>query len=405
MSKLTDLKVRKAAPGIHGDGGGLYLRVKPSGARSWVLRVQFQGRRQDIGLGGYPADLSLIEAREKAAQLRKMARQGKSARAERDREKVRILSFKEAAEASHQEFSKGWTAKNAAAFKASLNAHVHPKIGDRPVQEIFSNDVIAVLSPVWTEKPALARKLRVRILQVLRFAKAKGMRTDPVPDASEIRAGLAKQPRARNYEAMPYRDVPGFLAEELERASTSGRLALLFTVLTAARSGEVRAAQWQHVDMDNRLWNRPAELMKSAVPHSVTLSDAALEVLDRARAISGGVGHVFPGSRSGSPLSDMTLSKIMRTAGRSETVHGFRSTFRDWAAERMPSIPSDVAEAALAHAVSDKVVAAYKRTNFLDLRRELLASWGRFAAPALSGVASNVIELDVQSGVAKGAIL
>jgi integrase len=400
VGKLTDLKVRKASPGIHGDGGGLYLRVKPSGARSWVLRVQFQGRRQDIGLGGYPADLSLGEAREKAAHLRKLARQGKSAKAERDREKVRIVSFKEAAEVAHAEYSKGWTEKNAAAFEASLAMHVHSKIGNRPVTEISSNEVIAVLSPLWTEKPALARKLRVRILQVLRYAKAIGIRADPVPDAGEIRAGLAKQPKSKNYVAMPYLEVPAFLASELAREPTVGRLALMFTVFTAARSGEVRAARWEHIDLERRLWNRPAEMMKTGVAHSVTLCDAAIEVLARAKAISGGKGHVFPGSRQGSTLSDMTLTKILRAAGRTETVHGFRSTFRDWAAERMPSIPGDVAEAALAHTVADKVVAAYRRTNFVDLRRELLASWGRFAAPSLSPNSDNVIELSAASGVA-----
>lgn len=400
MGKLTDLKVRKASPGIHGDGAGLYLRVKPSGARSWVLRVQFQGRRQDIGLGGYPADLSLVEAREKAAHLRKLARQGKNAKAERDREKVRILTFREAAEATHEEYSKGWTDKNAAAFESSLDMHVHPKIGDRPVQEISSNDVIAALSPVWTEKPALAQKLRVRILQVLRFAKAKGMRADPVPDASEIRAGLAKQPKAKNYKAMPYDDLPEFVASELEKDPTAGRLALVFTILTAARSGEVRSAQWEHIDFDRRLWNRPAELMKTGVAHSVTLCDAAIEVLQRSKALYDGKGHVFPGVRRESALNDMTLTKILRTAGRSETVHGFRSTFRDWAAERMPSIPGHVAEAALSHTVSDKVVAAYRRTNFIDLRRELLGNWGRFVAPMLSPPASKVVELDL---VRKGA--
>ncbi len=394
------MKVRKAAPGIHGDGGGLYLRVKPSGARSWVLRVQFDGRRQDIGLGGYPADLSLGEAREKAAHLRKLARQGKSAKAERDREKVRVLSFKEAAKAARDEYSKSWTDKNAAAFEASLDLHVNPKIGNRPVQEIGSKDVIQVLSPLWTEKPALARKLRVRILQVLRYSKAMGMRADPVPDAGEISFGLAKQPKAKSFAAMPYADLPAFVSSELEKESTSGRLALLFTILTAARSGEVRSARWEHIDLENRVWNRPGELMKSGMAHSVTLSAAAIEVLARAKAISGGEGHVFPGGWQGSALSDMTLSKILRAAGRSETVHGFRSAFRDWAAERMPSMPGDVAEAALAHTVSDRVVAAYLRTNFLELRRELLAAWGRFAAPSLCGGTDNVIELSSAKGEA-----
>ncbi|MHA7818109.1 MAG: tyrosine-type recombinase/integrase [Erythrobacter sp.] len=401
MGKLTDLKVRKAGPGIHGDGAGLYLRVKPSGARSWALRVQFHGRRQDIGLGGYPTDLSLSEAREQAAHLRKLARQGKNARAERDRDKVIIPTFKEAADAAHEELSKGWSEKNAAAFKSSLAMHAHQVIGNRPVDEISTVDVIAALSPLWTEKPAQAQKLRVRILQVLSFAKSRRWRTNPVPDARELRAGLAKQPKSGNFRAMPYAELPSFVADELSKEQAAGRLALLFTIFTAARSGEVRSAQWEHIDLEARVWNRPAELMKAGVAHRVTLNEPAIAILERAKSLSDCSGHVFPGSRQGSALSDMTLSKILRTAGRSETVHGFRSTFRDWAAEQMHTIPDPVAEAALAHAVPEKVVAAYKRTQFVDLRRDLMAAWGRFAAPDLSEHPNNVIELSAASGGAQ----
>jgi integrase len=393
MGKLTDMKVRNAKPGIHGDGAGLYLRVKDSGAKSWVLRVQFQGRRQDIGLGGYPADLTLSEAREKAAHLRKLARQGKNAIEERDREKIVIPTFKDAADKAHTEFAKGWTDKHAAAFKASLAEHVTPRIGSKRVDHITSSDIITALAPIWTSKPQMARKVRVRIMQVLSFSKAKGWRSTPVPDARELRDGLARQPKGGNFAAVPFGDVPAFMADQLEREETSGRLALLFTILTAARSGEVRSARWEHIDTEARVWNRPAELMKSGVKHSVTLNDAALAILERAKPLSGGKGLVFPGSRAGKGLSDMTLTKAMRAAKRSETVHGFRSAFRDWAAERMPTVPAMVAEMALAHSVGTKTEQAYLRSDLRDQRRTLMDAWGRFVAPSLSGATNNVIPL------------
>jgi integrase len=393
MGKLTDLKVRNAKAGIHGDGAGLYLRVKDSGAKSWVLRVQFQGRRQDIGLGGYPADLTLSEAREKALHLRKLARQGKNAIEERDREKVVIPTFKEAIAKAHAELSKGWTTKHADAFTASLNEHAAPRLGAKRVDQIVSSDIIATLSPIWTDKPAIARKVRVRIMQVLSFSKAKGWRTLALPEPREVRDGLARQPRAGNYSAMPFADVPAFVADQLSKEGTSGRLALLFTIATAARSGEVRSAQWEHIDLKARTWTRPAELMKSDIKHTVTLNDAALAILERAKELSGGQGLVFPGSRKGSQLSDMTLSKVMRTAGRPETVHGFRSAFRDWAAERMPTVPAMVAEMALAHSVGTKTEQAYLRSDLRDMRRTLMDAWSRFVAPSLSGIGSNVVEL------------
>jgi integrase len=394
MGKLTDMKVRNAKPGIHGDGAGLYLRVKPTGAKSWVLRVQFHGRRSDIGLGGYPADLTLGEAREKAAQLRKLARQGKDARAERDREKIVTPTFREAVDLTHAELSKGWSEKNAAAFKSSLTDHIVPRIGSMRVDHIGSNEVIAALSPIWTTKPALARKLRVRLLQVLSFAKSRGLRSAPIPEARELRDGLAKQPKSGNFAAMPFKDVPTFVGDQLGKEEAAGRLALLFTILTAARSGEVRSARWEHIDLDARTWTRPAELMKSGVKHTVTLSDAALALLDRAKAQFGDSGLIFPGSRPGSTLSDMTLSKVMRMADRAETVHGFRSAFRDWCAEKMPTVPAMVAEMALAHSVGTKTEQAYLRSDLREMRRSLMEGWGRFVAPSLSGGGDNVVELE-----------
>lgn len=398
MANLSELKAKSAKPGVHGDGSGLYLRVKPSGAKSWVLRVQHSGKREDIGLGGYPADLSLAEAREKAAHLRKLARQGKNAREERDRVKLVTPTFKEAMQGAHVEFSKGWTVKHAAAFKSSLTEHVLANMGSKRVDQITSADVIAALSPIWTAKPSIARKVRVRMMQVLSFAKARGWRSAPLPDARELRDGLARQPKGGNFAAMAFADVPAFLAGQLGNADTAGRLALLFTIFTAARSGEVRSARWDHIDIEARAWNRPTNLMKNGIKHTVTLNDAALSILERAKALSDGQGLVFPGSRPGSQLSDMTLSKALRAAGRQETVHGFRSAFRDWAAEKMPTVPAMVAEMALAHSVGTKTEQAYLRSDLRAMRRSLMDAWGRFAAPSLSGVGSNVVELKQAGG-------
>jgi integrase len=394
MGKLTDLKVKNAKPGVHGDGAGLYLRVKPSGAKSWVLRVQFNGRRQDIGLGGYPADRSLTEAREEAYRLRKLARRGGNALAERDREKLIIPTFAEAVTAAHEELSKGWTDKNAASFKNSLDRHIVPKIGNKRVDQIGTADVIAALSATWTAKPAVAKKLRSRLLQVLSFAKARGWRQVALPDPRELRDGLARQPKSGNFAALPFVDTPAFVAEQLAKDETSGRLALLFTVLTAARSGEVRKAEWSQIDREPRTWTRPAETMKMRDKHVVTLNDAALAVLDRAGALFGSEGLIFPGSRKGSALSDMTLSKIMRSERPPYTVHGFRSTFRDWAAERMPTVPAMVAEMALAHKVGTATEQAYLRSDLRDMRRALMDAWGRFVAPPLSSEGDNVVSLD-----------
>ena len=220
-----------------------------------------------------------------------------------------------------------------------------------------------MLAPIWLELNDMSRKVRGRVTTVLNYAYSKGWRPTEAPGKS-VTMGLAKRPAGGNYAAMPYADVPTFVAGLSAKPDTVGRMALLFTIFTAARSGEVRHALWAHIDLDKKLWNRPAEMMKGRVGHSVTLNDQAIAILKRAallRTSEAADALVFPSTKA-TPLSDMTLSKIMRDGETPFTVHGFRSSFRDWAAEKMPMIPDSVAEAALAHAVPDKVVRAYKRT-------------------------------------------
>lgn len=388
MAKLTVVGVRNAKPGRHGDGAGLFLLVKEGGARSWMLRIQVAGQRRDIGLGAV-SDLTLQEAREKAALLRKVARAGGDPIAERDRDKKQAPTFKVASTSCHAELKRGWEPKHAAAWLSSMEEHAFPALGKLRVDSVEASNIRDALAPIWIDKPVMARKVRQRIGAVLDFAKSKGWRTAETP-ARSVTVGLSRQPKGGNFTAMPYADVPGFVSAMQGEAVTIGRLALLFTILTAARGGEVRTARWSHIDFDAALWRRPAGLMKTRMAHEVTLNETALDVLEQAKKLrtTQNDALIFPG-KGGKSLSDMTLTKALRDAGQSCTVHGFRSAFRDWAAERMPSIPEAVAEAALAHTVPDAVVRAYKRTTFVDLRRQLLAAWGDFC----TGTSGKVVRM------------
>ena len=397
MNKLTTLKVKSAKPGRHGDGDGLQLLVKPTGGRSWLLRIQQNGKRRDIGLGSVDLSnrtpeqrrasddipllsrrsLTLQEARDKAAELRKFALAGRDPIVERDRERRKVPTFEEAAIACHEEMKGGWSTKQAYTFLASLERHAFPKLGKLAVDRIEASDIRDMLSPIWGRYSDMSQKVKVRVGQVLNFSHSKGWRPTEAPGRA-VTMELGKRAASTNLAAMPYPDVPAFVADVNAKEITVGRLALLFTILTAARSGEVRNARWSHIDREGRLWNRPAELMKARTAHTVTLSPAAIITLVRAAALNGKQpdAFIFPNSK-GLPLSDMTLTKVMRDAKVPYTVHGFRSSFRDWAAEKMPEM-HDAAEAALAHTVQNKVERAYKRTKLIEMRRELLKAWGAY---------------------------
>lgn len=397
MHKLTVAKVKSAAPGKYGDGGGLYLKVKPSGARSWVLRVQHQHRTEEIGLGGFPL-VSLAEAREKALEMRKLAKAGENARAHRNKAATRIPTFKEAMLSAHAEKEKGWSDKQAASFKSTLTEYAVPKIGGIAVSNIGSADIVAALKPIWTTKPQMARKVRGRIMQVLAYSRANGWRTDPLPHPSEITEGLAKQPAGKHFAAMPYAEVPAFVAAQLkaiddDNGATASRLALLFTIFTAARSGEVRNAQWVQIDREAGTWKRSADFMKAGKEHTVMLNKAALAILDHAEKLTNGDGYIFPSARRGRPLSDQSMSAVLRRAGSAVTVHGFRSSFKDWSMEKVTSMPWFVSEVALAHVVGNEVQRAYARSELQEMRADLAEAWGRFVAPSLSIDGDNVVEL------------
>ena len=333
MAKLTATGVKHAKPGRHSAGEGLYLLVSDSGAKSWVLRVQVQGRRRDIGLGS-TAELELSEARDRARELRKVAKAGRDPIAARDKSKAQIPTFDAAAEACHEARGKGWDKRHADAFLASLKQHAYPRLGRLLVDSVDEKDMVAVLSPLWHEKPSAARKLRQRINTVLDFAKGHGWRATGAP-RDGLRPLLAKQGRAGNFAAMPYLEVPAFFPALREKPVSAGRLALLFVILTAARSGEARSARWSHVDLKSKIWKRPADLMKSREPHVVTLSPAAVCLLEQAQQLRtlSNADLIFPGGR-GQRLSDMALLKMVKAEAGQFTVHGFRAAFRTWRPSR-----------------------------------------------------------------------
>jgi integrase len=400
LGTLTAKFVEKAKPGRHADGDGLYLLVKPTGARTWVLRVQVDGRRRDIGMGSVEtvpllqrttigddipleqrSRLTLSEARELSSRLRNVAKAGRDPAAERRRDRSPPPSFKEASIAAHKALAPTWSKKTADAFLASLQEHAYASMGGKRVDEIQADDIATTLKAIWTTKPGMARKVRQRIGKVLDFAKAKRWRESEAPRQS-VSTLVGKAGEGRNFPAMPYDDVPAYFAKLGSGTETKGRLALMLVIATAARSGEVRHALWGQINWEKREWHRSAEIMKSGKAHTVTLNDEAVAVLRRAAAHSNSedAAALIFANREGKPLSDMTISKVMRDAKLPYVPHGFRSSFRDWAAEKMPQIPDPVAEAALAHAVPDAVIRAYKRTDFLEMRRKLLEAWGAFIA-------------------------
>lgn len=382
MGNLTVVKVKSVTePGRYSDGDGLMLKVKPGGSKSWVLRVQVDGKRRDIGLGSAKT-VSLAEARQAADELRRKLARGIDPIAERKQERVVIPTFREAAVLVHEEHKAAWkNGKHQAQWLSTLKSYAYPDLGDLLVSEIEGPIIRDVLAKIWLTKPETARRVRQRIGTVLDWAYAKGYRASEAPMRS-LSKGLPRQPKKDgHFAAMSFADVPAFL-QILRRRESMGRLALEALILTAARSGEIRMAKWPELDLKAGLWSIPAERMKMGRPHIVPLSSQAVDVFNRAAKLRiPATDLVFFGTKARKPLSDMTLLKILRDMEAGVTVHGFRSAFRDWVAEET-NYPGEVAEAALAHAIPNKVEAAYRRTDFLEKRRALMSDWGTFCIPA-----------------------
>jgi integrase len=402
--KLSGLKVERArGPAVLRDGGGLLLRVEASGSKRWVYRFDLDGRRREMGLGSYP-DIGLAEARQRAAACRIQKADGiDPIEARRVRRQVLRLhaahghTFKEAAEEFLSRKEDAWrNPKHRAQWRSTLETYVHPVLGDLPVDAIDPALVMRVLDPIWHTKPETASRVRGRIEAVLDAATVRGWRTGPNPaqwkgNLAHILPARSKVRRVAHHAALPYSEIAAFLAALRDREGM-GASALKFAILTAARTGEVIGARWAEINLDERIWTVPAERMKGGREHRVPLSEAAIEVLHRVLPLAllragrpDPAAPIFPGKRRASPLSSMAMLNLLRRMGRDDlTTHGFRSTFRDWAAERT-SFPAEVAEMALAHAVADKVEAAYRRGDLFQKRRQLMEAWARFCSMPQAG--------------------
>lgn len=419
--RLSAAGVKTANPGIHVDGGGLMLVVKPSGSATWVLRYQLAGKRRDMGLGrarGVGA-VGLAEARERAAEARKLAGQGldplderraaaeateAEERAAAAAAEIQAMTFRRAARQYIDSHEAGWkNAKHRQQWGNTLASYAYPHFGDLPVADIGTAEVLAALQPLWTVKPETATRLRGRIEAVLDFARVRGWREGENParwrgHLSMLFPQRGKVAAVRHHAALPWGEMPDFM-RGLRGRTGSGARALEFAILAAARSGEVRGARWGEVDLEAAVWTIPAARMKAGREHRVPLSEAALAVLRAVRVLTKDPKPgdlVFPGAKQGVPLSDMSLTAVLRRMGRGDlTAHGFRSTFRDWAGEATGH-PSEVAEMALAHAVGNKVEAAYRRGDLFEKRRRVMADWAAYCGQEAGG---NVVPLRVAGAV------
>jgi integrase len=377
IHKLSDLKARSISkPGRHSDGGGLYLRVRNVNAKSWAFKWVRDGKPYEYGLGGYPA-VSLAAARELAVECRAKLAAGEDPRAIR---KVQDSepTFGEAAELYVDSMESQWSnEKHVAQWRMTLGPTYCGAIINRKVSTIGLEDVLRVLKPVWTKKPETASRLRGRIEKVLAFARVKGWRSGENPaiwrgNLDALLPAAAKLKGNRHFTAMAYGDLPAFFGK-LSEIEGMGATALKFLILTAARTGEVLNARWDEIDLQRGLWTVPAERMKARKEHVVPLSDTALEILEAPSEVRVS-DWMFPGMKQNRPLSNMSLVMVLRRLEVDATAHGFRSSFRDWIGDETDFDPS-LAEAALAHTLSSKVEAAYRRKTAIEKRRVMMQAW------------------------------
>ena len=374
---LSAAFVRTAPPARHADGNGLYLFVQPSGTRSWIQRLVIRGRRRELGLGSV-ALVSLAEAREKALANRKLAREGGDPLAEK-RRRQGVPSFAEATARVVEQKQAGWRNRtHGREWILTFERYAFPRIGKMmPVSEVTSADVLEILAPIWHTKADTARRLRQRIRAVLEWAVAMEFRIDNPCDRIDPVLGPQRDV-VQHMRALPHREVAA--AIRTARASTvplAVRLAFEFLVLTAARWGEVRWAEWTEIDRDEGVWTVPAKRMKSNREHRVPLCGRAVEILDEARMLVKGTSpYLFP-NRLGKQLEEKQLRRMLGKHKIAAVPHGFRSSFRDWAAEET-NHPREVIEAALAHVVQNRVEAAYRRTDLFDRRRRLMDDWAAY---------------------------
>jgi integrase len=399
---LTSLEITHAKPGMHADGGGLYLLVNKDKRKSWIFRYQVNGRRREMGIGPL-ADLTVTQARAKAEDLKALTKKGRDPLEERRQEEAetaRLLAeqarevvleqatFRAVAAEYMRSHGSGWkNPKHAQQWKNTLQTYAYPRIGDRPVREVTTDDVLEILKPIWMAKPETASRLRSRIELIVSYAKARGWFEGENPalwrgHLAALLPAKSKVKQVTHHAALPWAQMAKFVAK-LSGMQGMGARALEFTILTAARSGEVRGARWSEIDLKEKIWTVPAKRMKARKEHRVPLSDTAIALLERLPRVpddaEAGDELLFAGAKSGRPLSDMSLSAVLRRMPVEDemgavTVHGFRSSFRDWASEATFHHP-DVVELSLAHTIGNKVEAAYRRGDMLEKRRALMDDW------------------------------
>ena len=363
-------------PGRYSDGGGLHLYISKAGRKSWVLRITIDGRRRDIGLGAFPS-VSLAKARVKAGDHRAAVADGRDPLAEK--RAPAMPTFREAARAVHEANKSRWrNAKHISSWIQTLERHAMPTLANTPLDRIGRGDVLRVLNPIWTTRPETARRVRQRMRTIFRWAMAHGfIETNPAGEA--IDGALPPMPKVKAHlRALPYQEVGSALETvEASQASIPAKLCFRFLVLTAARSGEARGAAWDEIDLQDRVWRIPSERMKAGVEHRVPLSRQGLDLLGEASALRDESSLVFPSPlKPGSPMSDMTLTKVLRSTGLAAraTVHGFRSSFKNWALEQTDA-PWAVSEAALAHVLGNSTEQAYARSDLFERRHALMQQW------------------------------
>jgi integrase len=400
LNRLSDVAVRaKKQPGYVADGGNLYLRVAPGGTKGWIFRFSMGGRTRDAGLGPYPA-VSLVKAREEAERCRRLVAQGvdpiqarDEARAKARAAAAKAITFDQCAQSFIASQELGWRSpKTSALLRATLKTYASPVLGSLPVQAIDTGLILKVLEPIWGEKTATAAKLRTSIERILNWAKARGHRAGENPAAwrghlDQLLPAQTKVRRVQHHPALPYQEAQAFMEQVRARDGIAAR-ALEFTILTASRIGESLGARWEEFDLRQRMWVIPPARMKTGKEHRVPLSARAVAIVQEMAQISLNE-FVFPGMKQGRPLSDMAVRRLVAELRSGITRHGFRSTFRDWAAEST-SFPNHVVEMALAHVVSDAVEAAYRRGDLFEKRRRLMEQWAAFCgrSPATAEIVS-----------------
>jgi len=390
LHKLTQADLRRTTPGLYADGGNLYLQVAVNGdsvARSWIFRFAIDGKRREMGLGAVHT-FGLKDARAKAAELRKLVYEGRDPIAERDAQRAALAAasakrrtFDECVASYSRAHSPKWSAKHAYQWGSAMTRFASPVLGKLPVDIIDVSFVVRVLEPIWHERPEVASRLRGAIESVLAWATVRQFRSGDNParwtnHLEELLPSRREILPVEHFAALAYRDVPGLIAKLRERSGIVER-ALEFLILTASRSGEVLGARWDEIGLAERVWTVPAERMKSRREHRVPLCDRALAILNEMKLYRRN-GFVFPSERREN-LGESPMRELLKRLGYKATIHGMRSTFRDWAGEQT-NFAREVCEAALAHAIGNKVEQAYRRGDALEKRRRLMEAWADFCS-------------------------